>query len=286
VPAHDVPPAVERLLELLVGNDWPDGSEGDLRGMATGWRDLATGLQRITEDTETAVAHVARGVSGPALDSFQAFIGPIIASDGYLTGIVTTCTGLADALDAMALEIETLRILIIEQLIFLAAQIAADIAAAPFTFGASAALIEAEMVATRTVVATVIRRSIIGLLAHLAESIANQTVTTFIAQFIEWCQKRRPGLDGRQVALAARNGLIGGTVGFGMGNLGGLGKSGIGKLTQDHIPTAGVLTHVPDAVRNTLGGLAKTPFDVGWGQPVARRKPPPRTLRPVVWETT
>jgi hypothetical protein len=41
----------------------------------------------------------------------------------------------------MALEIETLRILIIEQLVFLAAQIATDIAAAPVTFGESATLI-------------------------------------------------------------------------------------------------------------------------------------------------
>jgi hypothetical protein len=101
--AHEVPPEVQRLLEILVGNDWPEGNEGDLRSMATGWRDLATRLQTITDDAQTASAYVARGVSGPVLSAFESFIDPIVAEDGYLAGLETTCAGLADALDAMAL---------------------------------------------------------------------------------------------------------------------------------------------------------------------------------------
>jgi hypothetical protein len=59
--AHDVPRAVQRLLEILVGNDCPEGNERDLRAMATTWRDLAARLARITEDAQTATAFVARG---------------------------------------------------------------------------------------------------------------------------------------------------------------------------------------------------------------------------------
>jgi hypothetical protein len=171
---------------------------------------------------------------------------------------------LADALDSMALEVETLRILIIEQLIFLAAQIAADIAAAFFTFGESLTLIEPEMLATRALVTMLIRKTIVGLVTHLAESVANQTVTTFVAQFIEFCQGRRSSFDGGQIALAAQNGAIGGALGFGMGNLGGLVKNGFGKLTKG-IPVPAAVAHVPGAVNSVANGVVKTSFDVGWG---------------------
>jgi hypothetical protein len=263
--AHDVPPAVQKLLEFLVGNDFPEGNEGDLRAMATAWRDLGNHLQAIIGDAGAAAASVGRGISGPVLDEFHTFVDPIIAPDGYLAGSVTICFGLADALEAMALEVETLRILIIEALIFLAAQIAADIAAAPFTFGGSTALIEAHEVAVRAAIVTMIRKAIVKLAAHLAESVANQTVTTFIAQLIEWLQKRRHSFDAGQIALAAKNGAIGGAVGFGMGNLGGLAKMGAGKLSRGGIIAPAALANIPGPVRTVGSGGAKTTFDVGWG---------------------
>jgi hypothetical protein len=265
VAAHNVPPEVQRLLEILVGNDWPEGNEGDLRAMAAGWRDLAGRMQRITEDAQTAAASVAQGVTGQVLGAFESSISPIISENGYLAGLTTTCAGLADALESVALEIETLRILIIEQLIFLAAQIAADIAAAAFTFGESLTLIEPEMLATRAFVTMLIRKTIVVLVTHLTESVANQTVTTFTAQFIEFCQGRRSSFDAGQIALAAQNGAIGGAVGFGLGNLGGFAKTGFGKLTQHRIPIPATGASVPGAVNSFANGAVKTSFDVGWG---------------------
>lgn len=128
--------------------------------------------------------------------------------------------------------------------VFLAAQIAAGISAAAFTLGGSLSLIEPQVLASRIVVTTLIRKAVIGMVTHLAESVANQTVTTFLAQFIEFCQKRRAGFDGKQIALATQNGAIGGAVGFGMGNLGGLARTGVGKIAGNKIPVPDVLTKV------------------------------------------
>lgn len=266
---HEVPEGVERLLEILVGNDWPEGNEGDLRSMAGAWRGLATALSgSVGGAVEAAVQSADSGLGGPSREAFDTFLASVTGPSGYITGLAETAQALAQACDDMALEIETLRTLIIESLILLALQIAADLAAAAFTMGASTLAIEPQMIATRTVIIGFIRSAMIRLTSHLVESVANQVVMTFIAQLIERAQHRRSGFDVGQIALAAKNGAIGGAVGFGMGNLGGLAKSGLGKLGA-HIPLPDAVGHVaaaiPKPVRAVAIGAGNTVVTAAWG---------------------
>jgi hypothetical protein len=262
---HNVPPEVQRLLELLVGNDWPEGNEGDLRNMAAAWHELAAKLSgQVTGDVQAAAGQAADGIGGATRDAFLAYADSVAGPNGYLASLASTANALGDACEQMALEIETLRIIIIESLILLAAQIAADVAAAAFTFGASATLIGPEMVATRVAIVTAIRSAVIRLTSHLVESVANQVVMTFLAQLIEMAQHRRKSFDGGQIALAAKNGAIGGAVGFGMGNLGGLAKSGLGRIGS-HIPVPNAFAHVPPTLPRGASGGGKVILASGWG---------------------
>ncbi|MEV0699386.1 hypothetical protein AB0I53_15910 [Saccharopolyspora sp. NPDC050389] len=233
--ATDVSPDVQRLLEVLVGNDWPEGNPDDLRAMATSWRDVAEHINSVVDLVNGGAAQVARALTGETADSFRDFIAPFLGDEGYLPQLALAAAGFADALDGMALEIETLRIIIILLLIVLAIDIAALIASAVATFGASTALIPAKMAATRTTLTTVLRKAINQVLAHLAGSVLDQVGVTFFAQFIQICQGKRKGFDGGMLAIAAQNGAVGGAVGIGAGALGNAIKVGGAKALGTHL---------------------------------------------------
>jgi hypothetical protein len=265
VAEHVVPPGVQVLLEIVVGNQWPEGNEGDLRAMAANWRDAGTLVNDLVDGTRSATAQVDAAIqAGTARGEIDAVLHGLTDGDqAYLPKLASVCTSLGDALDTMALEIETLRIEIITQLVILAAEIAIDLALAPFTFGASEGAAVAETAATRVAVNVLIRKTVIKLIAHLAESEFNQVGLDFFAQFIEICQHRRTGFDTNELKTAAINGAVGGAVGFGMGGLGSLVKNGLGKGLGDHLP--GFEKDRPTSWKEAGGFGAGVLFDGGWG---------------------
>jgi hypothetical protein len=265
--ATEVPAGVQHLLEVLVGNDWPEGNPDDLRAMADQWRTTAKQVAIVLDLVRDGAARVDRGLQGHTQEAFHAFIAPFVAEGGYIDTLREACLGLADALESMAVQIETLRIIIIELLVILVIEIAADIAAAPFTFGASLANIAVEMTATRVAIVTVIRRVVIGLVSHLAASVLAQVGATFLAEFIEWCRHKGAGFNTALLATAAVNGTVGGAVGFGMGGLGHLAKTGAAKSLRDVVPAARFFDGTAPTTWKSAGTrfAVNTPLDIGWG---------------------
>jgi hypothetical protein len=133
-----VPAQVQTLLQVLVGNDWPEGNPDDLRRMATAWRTTATDLGTLDSSARTAFGYVDKGITGETQVAFHAFADQLTQDgNGYLPTLAAICGALGDALDNMALQVETLRIEIIGMLVALAVEIAIDVALSFFTFGAS-----------------------------------------------------------------------------------------------------------------------------------------------------
>ncbi|MEV5543957.1 hypothetical protein AB0L13_44825 [Saccharopolyspora shandongensis] len=265
--ATEVPAGVQRLLEVLVGNDWPEGNPDDLRVMAGQWRTTAQTLTIVLDLAREGAARVGRGMQGRAQEAFHAFIAQFIGDGGYLETLREVCLGLADALEAMAVQIEMLRIIIIELLVILALQIAAEIAAAPYTFGASLANIIVHMTATRAAIVTVIRRAIIGLISHLAASLLNQVGVVFLAQFILICQHKLSGFRSQAFTAAAVNAAVGGAVGLGMGGLGNLAKTSVAKSLRHTVPAARFFDGSAPTTWKSAGTRfgVNAPLDTGWG---------------------
>ncbi|MEV6233745.1 hypothetical protein AB0L88_38385 [Saccharopolyspora shandongensis] len=268
--ATDVPDDVQRLLEVLVGNDWPEGDPDELRAMAAGWREAAEHLGDVVDFVNKGAAQVSLALTGETAESFRAFIAPFLGDEGYVRQMVLAASGFANALDGMALEIETLRIIIIQLLVILAFDIAALIAAAVVAFGASTALIPVRMAATRTTLTAFLRKAIIEVLAHVASSVFDQVGVTFFAQFIQICQGKRKSFDGGMLAIAAQNGAVGGAVGIGAGALGNTIKVGGAKALNGKVPG----THLFDgSAANTWKGAtarfgANLPVLAAWGSAV------------------
>jgi hypothetical protein len=252
---EDVPAGVEDLLLILVGNEWPGANVAGLRATAVTWQDLATQVEDLSGQAQAATKYVDEGITGATRDAFDAHIVAFTGADGYLPGLAATCRSLANALDVMAVTVETLRNYIIEALVVLALEIAADVAAAPFTFGVSMAKAAVAEAATQVLIMKMIYTAAAKLLAYFASSELNQVGLTFLAQVIEICKHRQQGFNDSEFIAAAENGVIGAAVGFGMGQLGGLLKSGGGKLADSWAVAPG----------RVASGLAQAGFDIGWG---------------------
>ncbi|MFE0022029.1 hypothetical protein [Amycolatopsis sp. NPDC059021] len=254
-------------MEVLIGNDWPEGDPDDLRKIAAQWRVTAKQVETVQDLVREAAHRVDRALEGQTQQAFQAFIAPFIAPDGHLDMLRKGCLGLADAADEMAVQIELLRIIIIQLLVLLVIQIAAEIAAAPFTFGASLASIPGEMAATRAIAVVVIRRAVIGLVSHLAASLLEQVGVVFLAQFILICQHKLSGFRGDMFKTAAVNAVVGGAVGLGAGAAGNFAKNAAAKSLRERVPAARHLDGTPPTNWKDAGKhfALNAPVDVGLG---------------------
>ncbi|MEU5852140.1 hypothetical protein [Saccharopolyspora shandongensis] len=263
----EVSPDVQRLLEVLVGSDWPEGDPDELRAMAANWRSVTERLNNVIDYVNRGAVQVDRALAGQTAESFRSFIKPFLGEDGYLPQLSLAAAGLADALETMAVQIETLRIIIIELLVLLAIDIAALIAAAIATFGASTAMIPGEMAVTRVSIQAMIRKTISELLAHLAGSVLDQVGVTFLAQFVEICKGKQKGFNGAMLKTAAQNGAVGGAVGIGAGALGNFLKIGGAKALNGKVPGAKLFDGSPATTWKGAGAKfgANMPLHAGWG---------------------
>ncbi|WP_185993982.1 hypothetical protein [Streptomyces benahoarensis] len=231
IDAHHIPPDLQNLLLVVVGNKWPTGDETALRAEAAAWREVADALDECVRDVTEAWRAVDAGLEGATRAGVDAFLATLIGRPGVEDGAVLPtaircCGSAADALDALANEVETLRIEILGALIVLAVQLTVD--AVAFLFGGAEAA-AVEIAAARVLCLAFLRQAAVRVLTRVAESVLAQEGFALLAQVTELAQGHRGTLDGQQLTVAAVNGAIGGAVGFGTGLAGGALGHGLGK---------------------------------------------------------
>ncbi|MET8470999.1 nucleic acid/nucleotide deaminase domain-containing protein [Streptomyces sp. NPDC006422] len=159
----------------IIGVSWPNVDEDDYREMAEAMREFAETVDKGAADAAKLLSDVIGNSEGGAVDALSAHWSTVkgthlanLAEAGRLTGT---------ALDAVAVLIEGAKIAAIVQLGVLAAEIAASVAAAPFTLGLSTLGGLAGTAATRTAVKRI--------LSEVCEQIASQIVTTAMGPVFE-----------------------------------------------------------------------------------------------------
>lgn len=218
--AHHVPPELQNLLLVVVGNKWPTGDETALRAEAAAWRACAETTRSCAEDVAVVRARVGAGLQGQSREAIDGFLDRLAGpgEDGVLPLTITCCEEAAEALDALANEIETLRIEIIGALAVLAVQLMIDMTVLLLWGGPAAAA--GEIAAARMLCVAFLRRAVTHALVRVAESVVAQVGFALLAQVVELGRHHRTSLDGDELAVAAVNGAVGGAVGFGAGLLG------------------------------------------------------------------
>ena len=156
-----IPEAVQWLVPIVVGADWPEGDEDALRRLAQAWEQAATAIGEVTSDGNAAAQAACSAIQGAAADAFAEHWDRFVAGDEqFLVTLQRACEQLGQGCDETALNIEYTKLSIIAALLILAAQIAAMVAAAFATLGASTAGIPVAQAATRITVQLAFRELI------------------------------------------------------------------------------------------------------------------------------
>src|SRR5699024_2378863 len=167
----EIPGAVQWLVPIVVGADWPEGDEDALRRLAEAWIEAGSGLDSAIEDAEAAVNAALQCMQGQTSDAFRDFGGKLTSDEELLCQLRDLCEQLGESCDGAAAEIEYTTLSIIAALIILAAQIAAMVAAAAATFGGSTAGIPAAQMATQLTVREIIQQLLVNIAKNIAQSI-------------------------------------------------------------------------------------------------------------------
>jgi hypothetical protein len=150
-----LPDALAFVLNMI-GVDWPNIDEDDLRSGADELRQLSSELTSNTGDAKGQIEQLLSANSSASLDRFNALWQKL--ASGHLPQLAEGLNLVATGLDASAVLVTGMKLGAIVQLGILAAEIIADQAAAPFTFGASEAAIPAEVEITSQVVKQVFKK--------------------------------------------------------------------------------------------------------------------------------
>lgn len=163
-----LPGEVAWVLDLL-GVDWPEIDEDELRSIADDLRSLAEEMRGQTGDAQADIAEMLGVNSLESLKLFEALWKKL--AEGHLDQLAQGFDLLGTGLDVAAMVVVGLKLAAIVQLVVLAAQIIAAQAAAPVTFGASQAVAAAQTAITRTVVKQLIEQAVQSVQQQLLDAV-------------------------------------------------------------------------------------------------------------------
>jgi len=152
-----LPSEVTWVLDLI-GVEWPNIDEDELRSAADQLRELGSELSSNNGDAKSEIEEMLGVNSAESLQIFEALWKKL--ADGHLQQLGEGMDMLATGLDIAAVVIVAMKLAAIVQLVILAAELIADQAAAIETLGASEALAVAQTEFTEQIVKQAIEQAV------------------------------------------------------------------------------------------------------------------------------
>lgn len=182
----EAPEEVKWLLPIVVGEGWPEGDEDKLRELRDAWPHAAEAILPVVDTGNAATREVLGSWTGESAQAFDAARKKLIEGDqAAFTLLENSCNSLAKACDQTALDVECTKYTIIAALLLLAIQIAAVIAAAFVSFGASSAGIVPAQLATRAAVQRAFRQLVQKLMQQGIEEVAEEALEKILKEGLE-----------------------------------------------------------------------------------------------------
>jgi hypothetical protein len=210
----ELPPWAAETFHVLTGDGWPAADEDEINDLAQLWFSFGTELMRFAPEVTRSACHLAS--SGALVGEAQkalASAAAVVTGRGDLTPekLAAGFEELGQYLHKVALQTQYLKIIVIEEMIILATQIAYLIAMIPWTFGASAAGIAALQVFGRQFAIAVMRQLAIAIATGEVLQIGLDAIGQLVQLAEGW---RRPGeWDWDLTRSAAITGAVGGVLG-------------------------------------------------------------------------
>ncbi|WP_433366033.1 hypothetical protein [Streptosporangium sp. CA-115845] len=137
-----VPPIVRPYVGWIVGLDWPKGDEEGCFRLSDAYRKIAATITVLIEDGNTTCRDIRMYMDGSASDAFEEYWKTFTTTEPFtLPQLKEACEKAGKQLNAVGLEIEYAKYMILLSLFLLAAQITYFVYLAAPSFGRSLSLI-------------------------------------------------------------------------------------------------------------------------------------------------
>src|SRR5262245_25842930 len=119
---NELPDDLQRLLKVVVGMEWPEGSEALLRQMYDYWHTFHDELDAVRDEVTGVARDLGTVMEGSAATAYIDLLSKDLP--GYLDLLAEGADELAKASMNAAADIQKAKVMIIVQLVVLAASIA------------------------------------------------------------------------------------------------------------------------------------------------------------------
>src|SRR5690242_15778605 len=226
----EVPPWVAEMFHVVTGDGWPAADEDEINDLAQLWFSIGSSVMGFAPEVGRSALWLADSgaLAGDAQAALRLAVQQV-TGDGALTleKLAAGFEELGQYLHQVALQVQYQKIIVIEELLILAAQIVYLIAMMPWAFGASAAGIGALMAFGRAFAVALLRQLVVAVLTGEVLQIGLDA----IAQLAQMAEGWRGGgeWDWNLTKSAAITGAVGGALGPGLHGLGHLPGKALGK---------------------------------------------------------
>lgn len=176
----------------LIGLNWPDVDEDEMREWASHVREFAAGLRDAHDGTHGVVQELAAAYQGASYDALVARWGQ--ASQQHMTVLLDCCEVLAVGLEVAAAGIVVAKGAVIAELVAMVAEFAAEQAAAVATLGLAEA--------ANVVIVEAGKRVVNAILDQIEQEIIGQLVSMAVEPFQAAIEEAVSGLVFRGVEAA------------------------------------------------------------------------------------
>lgn len=213
----ELPGAVRFVAERVVGDQWPEGDETAMRGLADEWQSSGQETQRLVEDAQTALQQSLRSLDGATAQQLTRYWLDVECG---LNTIAAQCESHSGKLEETATKVEHAKLSIIGAIIALVAELAASAASAPLTLGLSGLAAPAAEAATVITIRMIIRKLLFEIMDEVLVSAITDSAAEAFAQGVQIAKGDRDGWDYRELRGKASDGAISGLFGGVAGKVG------------------------------------------------------------------
>src|SRR5215471_6558651 len=257
-----LPGWAREMFLIMTGDGWPQADEDLLWALAQEWTGIATAVSGL----ETRITEPVRAIrrthwDGPAADAFTAAGNSVLGHGGQqLTGLATGARELAEFIYNTGVNVQYMKIIVLEELVILAGQITYLIAIAPWTFGASTAAVPALQALGRWFAQSMLRQLIVSILAGQVLQIGLDAID----QLLQIAMGVRKRWDLALTANAAITGVAGAALGPLAHGVGALASKNLQHLAGKRI-AHGIDALATNAVHEyTTSGVTGVVTGQGW----------------------
>jgi hypothetical protein len=212
--AIEVPEGVQGLFLVLTGERWPTANEDALREVGNAWGTAGDRLENeLGPYMVQVVAHIRENFTGKSAIRFADMMGPyVVDSPRYVPQAAEQFQQLKKFLLDASAQVEYVKIISIEELILLIAQIAWAIAMAFWTDGASMTWLAGRFAIVEFLLKTWWGRLILQFVLAELFGIGFQLALDVLTQAIQFAKHTRTEWDVKATISAVEVGAVGGAL--------------------------------------------------------------------------